>query len=160
MPATLPCPRMAKQPAKNGCSAPSRSTYCRVRNSMTACAIVRRRVAMAGLLSSRLFSSPQPASHRIQSVGRASAGPIARIGAVERCGCLLLAPSPVNDTVHRARDHERIAIPGIEHVAADQGAAHRAPGAQGTGHGGEEWTRVARRLAAEQEDRQGGGADN
>src|SRR6266851_1985209 len=44
MPATLPCPKMPKQPAKNACSAPSRSTYWFFRKAMTACATVRRLV--------------------------------------------------------------------------------------------------------------------
>ncbi len=45
-PATLPWPKMAKQPAKKRPSTPSRSTSWRVRNSTSACAMVRRRVAM------------------------------------------------------------------------------------------------------------------
>src|SRR3990172_10073016 len=42
MPATLPCPKIPKQPAKKGSRLPSRSTNCACRNRMTACAIVRR----------------------------------------------------------------------------------------------------------------------
>src|SRR6266516_1900595 len=36
---------MPKQPAKNGCSCPSRSTYCACRKLINACALVMRRVS-------------------------------------------------------------------------------------------------------------------
>src|SRR4051794_5316743 len=42
MPATLPCPKMPRQPAKKRCSMPSRSTCCAARKRTSACAAVSR----------------------------------------------------------------------------------------------------------------------
>src|SRR5215212_611632 len=42
MPATLPCPKIPKQPAKSLCSSPSDSEYWALRNLTSACATVRR----------------------------------------------------------------------------------------------------------------------
>src|SRR5438477_5068201 len=48
MPATLPCPKIPKQPAKKRCRTPSRSTCCAARKRTSACAVVRRRVRPLG----------------------------------------------------------------------------------------------------------------
>src|SRR5262245_30354562 len=47
MPATLPWPKIPKQPAKNRCRSPSRSTYCCSRNRTSAWATVSRRCCSA-----------------------------------------------------------------------------------------------------------------
>src|SRR5215210_7654623 len=47
-PATLPCPKMPKQPSTSRCSTPSRSLYCWARNRTTAWATVRRTVLISG----------------------------------------------------------------------------------------------------------------
>ena len=46
MPATLPWPKMPKQPANSRCSRPSRSLYWLARNSTRAWAMVSRRVPL------------------------------------------------------------------------------------------------------------------
>src|SRR5919198_6631374 len=48
MPATLPWPKMPKQPAKKRCLTPSRSTCCAARKRTSACAVVSRRVRPRG----------------------------------------------------------------------------------------------------------------
>src|SRR4028119_341070 len=59
MPATLPCPKMPKQPAKKDVSAPSRSTYWFARKRTSAWAIVNRTVIWPPPLS--LWSPLVPA---------------------------------------------------------------------------------------------------
>src|SRR4051794_27909417 len=49
MPATLPCPKMPKQPPKKRARCPSRSTYCAARKRMRACAAVSLMAAMCAL---------------------------------------------------------------------------------------------------------------
>src|SRR5919198_390966 len=75
-PATLPCPKMPKQPASSRCSCPSRSLCWLARNSTRACAMVSRRVGLLviGLLPVRpgavhpLVPHPGPAAAHLEVV--------------------------------------------------------------------------------------------
>src|SRR5262245_56974639 len=104
MPARLPWPKMPKQPAKNGCSIPSRSTYCRARNSMIACAVVLRSMVLDPPARQRVERAPAVLLQRLQG------------------GCNRRVP--MDDPVDRERDGEWVfACARVEHVAPYERAA-------------------------------------
>src|SRR5215212_1020881 len=98
---------MPQTPAKNGCSMPSRSTYCWERNLTTACAIVMRAVSIRVAICSPFQTRPELTR---QSPSRA-VDPLRDIAPGTEPGIEIVAPG---------RPH-----PGIGGVVARLHGSHR-----------------------------------
>src|ERR671923_185906 len=123
MPATLPWPKIPKQPPKKRCSTPSRSTYCAARNRTSACAAVSRtlvtsprtrRRAPRARAGARRAHGRRPSDGRAPA-GRARASETSRgsgRGSGSRSGRRrgLVEDENAGAEEHGARDRERLAL--------------------------------------------------